>query len=519
MDKNEQYINFLHEAGIPDAQIFDPANPLSLKQQCELVDKARKKQECKPTSYDDVSNAQLFSAIYGDELIHTDGLGWLHWNGTYWEQNDHAVEDYAIQMVDTMLDRAKKEDLAARVALSELTNRKKAGEDVSESAEHAAMKRLKEAEAFLKHARTSRKNARVQAIIALAVPMLNRKTEDFDSEPERLNTPGGVIDLPTGAVWPCDRDALCTKCTRFAPGTKGADIWDAFLKFVTCEDAELEQYLKMRIGECLYGKLYSEGIDLAFGSGGNGKSTFFNAVVYVLGSYSTSFDASVLTGADGTTLKHELAALRGVRFAVGVELEDGKVLSSAFLKRMSSRDPITAEEKYRRQFTLLPCHSLCLHTNFLPKVNGDDYATWRRIRVIPFDAEIVQANTDPHLFSKLIEECGQAIMQWAVDGAREFAAHGYRLPQCKAIQAATEQFGEAAKSNIHDFLRDACIMDRCARTQARPLYQAYTDWAKSNELSPETEVKFSQYLLRAGYQLIKPKNARTWLGIHIKDSF
>ena len=188
MDKNEQYINFLHEAGIPDAQIFDPANPLSLKQQCELVDKARKKQECKPTSYDDVSNAQLFSAIYGDELIHTDGLGWLHWNGTYWEQNDHAVEDYAIQMVDTMLDRAKKEDLAARVALSELTNRKKAGEDVSESAEHAAMKRLKEAEAFLKHARTSRKNARVQAIIALAVPMLNRKTEDFDSEPERLNS-------------------------------------------------------------------------------------------------------------------------------------------------------------------------------------------------------------------------------------------------------------------------------------------------------------------------------------------
>src|SRR5215469_11292637 len=52
-------------------------------------------------SADDGGNADAFVALYGDEFLHVPELGWLHYNGKYWERNEaslvRAIEDTLLQ--------------------------------------------------------------------------------------------------------------------------------------------------------------------------------------------------------------------------------------------------------------------------------------------------------------------------------------------------------------------------------------------------------------------------------------
>ena len=51
----------------------------------------------------------------------------------------------------------------------------------------------------------------------------------------------------------------------------------SFLDRITCGDKELQEYHQICSGMELVGKVFSENLIIAYGSGGNGKSTFYNA--------------------------------------------------------------------------------------------------------------------------------------------------------------------------------------------------------------------------------------------------
>ena len=63
------------------------------------------------------------------------------------------------------------------------------------------------------------------------------------------------------------------------------DIWLEALDKFFCGDAELIEYVQKVIGLAAIGKVYEEFIIIAFGDGANGKSTFWNTVARVLGTY------------------------------------------------------------------------------------------------------------------------------------------------------------------------------------------------------------------------------------------
>ena len=139
-------------------------------------------------------------------------------------------------------------------------------------------------------------------------------------------------------------------------------MWCKFLEDVTGGDNSFITYLQMVAGMALFGRVYEEGIVLAYGTGKNGKSTLFNALAAVLGDYAGTLDIAVLT-TDRQNRGAALATLRGKRMVIAGELEEGKRLSVSTLKQISSTDPITVEEKYRSPETAGPSHSLVLFTN------------------------------------------------------------------------------------------------------------------------------------------------------------
>ena len=228
----------------------------------------------KPPDYSDAGNAVVFSRVYRDDLLYTDALGWLWWNGQRWERDDHKATAWALELSEKMLQEAKEENRAALLQVAEATA-KHAETGAAEDAD--ALEKAKadaaRAKAYLTHAKNSRNAVRIKNMLELSKPALVIKADKLDANPFDLNTPAGIVELTTGRLRPHERGAYCSQITQTGPDTKGSEMWSAFLDTITCGDGSVRGFLQLVAGMSLIGAVYQEGIIIAYGGGRNGKST------------------------------------------------------------------------------------------------------------------------------------------------------------------------------------------------------------------------------------------------------
>ena len=270
----------------------------------------------------------------------------------------------------------------------------------------------------------------------------------------------------------------------------------------------------MVIGMALFGKVYHEGIVFAVGDGRNGKSTFFNAVGAVLGDYTGYIDIDVIT-TKGSNDKASLATLRGKRMVIAGELEEGRRLSAATVKKLASTDPFQVEEKYKQPEIVKPSHTLFLFTNHLPRVGSTDLGTWRRILNVPFNAVIEPKQSVQNFGDILAKNAGGAILAWAVEGAQRFAANNFHLsiPQC--VKDATEEY-RRRESWLENFIEECCDISPNARAQASVLYAEYKTWAENAREYVRNSNDFSAEMDKLGYSCVRPRGAKHYLGLKLK---
>ncbi len=77
-----------------------------------------------------------------------------------------------------------------------------------------------------------------------------------------------------------------------------------------------------------------EALIISYGEGRNGKSTFWNTIARVLGSYSGSISADALTVGckREMSLPEMMAELKGKRLVIAAELEEGMRLNTSVVK-------------------------------------------------------------------------------------------------------------------------------------------------------------------------------------------
>lgn len=478
---------------------------LTVQKALELYRNGGTKKTVRPGDFSDSGNAEIFRELNEGQLLFTDSRGWLCWDSVRWVADDHKAMLRGVELSQVMLDEARER---YRRALYAQADARAAGDSAVVHQASAVVKREKE---YQDHAQRTRSMRSIKAMVELSKHHLAIDPANLDANPAELNTPAGIVDLTTGELRPCDRTALCSKVTACAPGATGTEMWIEFLRTVTEGDSSQMDFLQQVAGMALFGKVYEEGVVLAYGGGRNGKSTLFNALISVLGDYAGTLDISVLT-TDRQNRGAALATLRGKRLVVAGELEEGKWLSVSTLKQISSTDPITVEEKYRAPETVIPSHTLVLYTNHLPSVGSTDEGTWRRLRPLEFKARI--NGGIPNYAAKLVEEAGPSILSWAIQGAISFAQNGYRL-QIPDTVAKTMQKYREREDWLSNFLAEYCIPEQGAKAPAGELYQLYREWAKSSGERVQRNVDFNATMEGHGFHRVIRHNKRSWEGLRI----
>lgn len=171
------------------------------------------------------------------------------------------------------------------------------------------------------------------------------------------------------------------------------------------------------------------------------------------------------------------------------EPNEGARLDEGIVKQMTggTENEIVARFLYGREFTFVPEFKIVMSTNYKPKITGTDNGIWRRVRLIPFNAQIGPEKKDPKLPDKLRKEY-PGILRWAVQGAVDWHQNG--LPKCQVVDGASAEY-RAEMDRLSQFEEDCIIRREGASIQASVLYSCYKAWcAEQGDRFPVSSVKF-----------------------------
>lgn len=479
----------------------------------------------KPEDYSDVGQAKVLSREYGDELKYTAATDYIRYDGEVWVEDKQMAVGACVEFLDLQLQDAKDSIEEAKKALvdagyDEATvnqGSKALAKDIQP--EHLGLfYMLVGAEKYLAFTMKRRDYKYITSALNVAKSMLTIKVSDLDKNPVLLNTPRATYNLEKGVAGeqPHDPFDLITKITECSPGDEGMDIWLEALDTFFCGDAELIEYVQKVIGLAAIGKVYEEFIIIAYGDGANGKSTFWNTVARVLGTYSGKISSDILTMGNKVNAQPEMAELKGKRLIIASEMQEGVRLNTAMVKQLCSTDEIQACKKYKDPFHFVPSHQVVLYTNHLPKVGANDDGIWRRLKVIPFNAKI-KGNSDIKNYADfLYEKAAPAIMKWIIEGAEKVSKTDHKVEDPKCVKDAVAAYREDNDWLGH-FLTDCCDVGKDLEEKSGEFYQQYRAYCIQNGEYIRSTTDFYAAIEQAGFFRHKTNKGSFVHGVKLKS--
>ena len=481
----------------------------------------------KPEDFSDVGQARVLATEYKDILRYSPSTDYMVYNGSFWEESKPKSQGVSQDLTERQLAEAETE---MKKAMDELVKNggmeilvsvgpKKAVQMFNKQQAHA-YEMYEDASVYKKYAIKRRDTKNIAATLKEARPMLEVEQRNLDADEFMLNTPTFTYDLRQGIKFPMEHrpEHFITKQTTVDPSSDGADIWAAALDTFFLKDTDLIDYVQRMVGLSAIGKVYVEALIIAYGEGRNGKSTFWNVIARVLGTYSGNISADMLTVGCRRNVKPELAEAKGKRMLIAAELEEGMRLNTANVKQLCSTDEIYAEKKYKDPFSYTPTHTLVLYTNHLPKVGAIDKGTWRRLIVIPFDAKIEGSADIKNYADYLFEKAGGAILTWVIEGAKKVIADNYKIDPPKKVRDAIEHYKES-NDWLSYFLSERCELDPAYVAKSSEVYNEYRIFCTQVGEFTRSTTDFYTALETVGFERYRDRKGRYIKGLSLKTDF
>jgi len=399
----------------------------------------------------DAANARRFVHRFGDDFCWVGEWDrWIIWTGSHWKLDEELrIETLAKEATNQLwIDAAK--------ATWELTND-----------QHDLVKKI--------HGFASKSNSargiRDAVSLARSEHGVPASINQLDPHDWLLNVRNGVVDLRNGDFMEHDRKFMLTKISpvKFDIIAK-CPQWMKFLKRIFNKDQELISYVQRLVGYCLTGDSTEHVLPFLYGVGSNGKSTFVEVLMDLLGpDYSMKASRDLVMMKKGQSHPTDLADLYGRRFIVCSEAEDGRRLAESLVKDLTGGDRIRARRMRENFWEFKPTHHLRLVGNHKPVINGTDHGIWRRVKLIPFEIVIPPEERDPKLREKLQREL-PGILNWAIDDCQKWREEGLQEPE--RITQATQSYAKEM-DEVGRFIDDYCERGEEFQASATLLYEKF----------------------------------------------
>ncbi|HEY3939123.1 MAG TPA: phage/plasmid primase, P4 family [Bryobacteraceae bacterium] len=436
----------------------------------------------------DADNATRLVERYRGTIMWTPGLGWLVYDGKRWVPDEHGKR----LMLAVNVAKAIKREAEYLTDSGDRTNRQK-------------------------FSKKSKNKPDLERMLDLARPSLAIDDDRLDRDPWLLNVANGTIDLKTSVLEPHDASNLITKIANVAylPDAP-CDKFKKFIRHITGGNKQLARYLKKAFGYSLTGLTNEQVLYFLFGPPGTGKSTILNLIRTLLGDYGkhTPTETLVVKHFDNA-IPADLARLKGARMVTAIEASHHHQLDEAKIKGMTGGDAITARFMRQNFFEYTPEFKLWFASNYLPRVKVTDDGIWRRLVIIPFNAQVPKEARDLFLSHKLQQEAA-GILAWAVRGALLWQKEGFK--EVNLIEATKKAWRHKADT-VRTFVQECCRISGPADVvQSSVLFARYQQWCTSEGETPCSTKMFKARLLEQNLTHRRVKKGSVWAGIKLMEN-
>ena len=438
-------------------------------------------------------DAALFIRLHRDNFVFDHDQGkWFKWAEHYWQQD--RIGD-AIASVAVVIDEYAKEVQRQNWILLKAT--KDEDDATAKKAKYIVGNLLSR----IKLLQTLRRKQNVLTLATKGNDSLGMTSEVWDANPWLLGCNNGVIDLKTGNFSggrPEDYIKTIAPIEWCGIDTP-APIWEKFLYDVFDNKKELVDYIQRLLGYSFTGETIEHIFPIFWGKGRNGKGTLLEVLGKILGSLAGPVQSGMLLSQSrsrsSAAASPDIMALWGKRIVWASETNEGRHFDIEKVKKLVGDDTLTARPLYGNEIEFEPTYTLFLLTNNKPKADGDDYAFWKRVFLIPFTLSFIDEPKEPnerkrdlYLKEKLLSEAS-GILAWLVRGCLMWQKEGLNPPDEVKIATKEYQKGEDILGHYTD--------ERCEKVEdgiirAYEFYADYKRWCEDNGHRPLSSTNFGK---------------------------
>jgi putative DNA primase/helicase len=448
----------------------------------------------------DLGNGRRMKDLFGDRFrYNVKEKQWYFWTGTCWKLDQiNEIHRAAEQCADMLYEQAAQRLTEAR-----------SGGDRDE---------IKQAEKELAAAQGNKNHGKLLAAVARFAnqPGMQVAPEDFNADPRLLNLPNGTLDLESGELLPHSPEDFVTK-TFGAELDKDAEC-PHFVQFMedAVPDVSVREYVQRALGYSLLGQPKERAMFMLHGPSGTGKSVLTNLMTMMFGEYGATAPASTfrLKKQGGETI--DLHRLRGCRFVGTSELPEGQQLDEDLVKRVTGGDMVSSRGHYQEYTEWKPQCVIWLATNFLPKVNSDDNAIWRRAKTIRMATEFGSDGRQEILgYADILYQEASGILNWLLQGLEAYKLRG--LDEPSAVTSDIESYRvdvDSVASFIRDKLEEGSLVKETeAEIKSSVLNVMFDVYCNENRMSTLGRRRFANRMKAMGYSPMKVGGAAFWKGL------
>lgn len=272
---------------------------------------------------------------------------------------------------------------------------------------------------------------------------------------------------------------------------------DNVLDKLSCNVPERKQAILEMIGYSMTTSVKLQKAFVLYGkTAGNGKSTLINIISDMIGKSNIGY----VTLDDLSNNKFASSGIKGKLLDIGSEMTKEYLKDVSAFKQWITGDELEVEEKFKAKQTINPYAKFIFNANELPKVADKTNGFYRRLHIIPFEAQFSKDDNRSFNFDSLVTQ--QALEYLAKISLEAYLNMKLDFANYEESEAEVEQY-KVENNNVLTYLNDkehmlSYINSGTSIKRKVDVYADYKSYCRENEFKPMGKKVFYEEIKKSG---------------------